>query len=472
MSSFIVPDRRGQRLVIYGTAFASFMVNIDTYIVNISLPTMANDLGASTAEIAWASLSYQLAVTGFLLFFGRLGDRLGLKRVFLLGFALFTASSLLCGLAPTLGWLVAARFLQGIGASVLYALTPAMIPRFLPPAERAPAYATLATFTALGMALGSPVGGLITGWLNWHWIFHVNVPVGLVALVVCHRILPDDDVPRAERRGDFDLPAALLAFLGPTAFIYAVSDSSEHALVRIPHLTAILLLSALVMLALFLRRESRRAAPLVDLSLFRSPAFAWGNLASGLTYAFMAGTNFLMPFYLMDVRGFNAQTAGGIYFAGALVYLLASAIAGRLFHRFTPRQIGTAGLAFGAASAFWFSHVLTSDSLLLAWVAPALFSLTFGCFAPANNAVVMSAAPAGQEGSVAGVFRMIMRLGLVAGLCFFEVIFHAGGGSETQPSDKAAMLVGFHYAYVAGGFTCLAALIASLLAHSAEVKKA
>jgi len=147
MNSVIVEDPKRQRLVFFSIAFASFMVNVDTYIVNISLPTLARYFHAPASDVSWVVLSYQLAVTSLLLIFGKLGDRIGLKKVFLAGFTMFTASSVLCGCAPTLFILVLARFIQGIGASMLYALTPAMIPRFLPEKIRGPAFGALATAT-------------------------------------------------------------------------------------------------------------------------------------------------------------------------------------------------------------------------------------------------------------------------------------------------------------------------------------
>ena len=453
-----------QRWIIFSIAFASFMVNVDTYIVNISLPTIADYFHVGSGEVAWTVLSYQLAVTSLLLVFGRLGDRLGLRRVFCAGFCVFTLSSLLCGLAPSLTWLVVGRFVQGVGASALYALTPAMMTHFLPERRRGPAFGTLATFTALGMTLGAPVGGLITGYLSWHWIFLVNLPIGAAAILACQWLLPKDPPVGAEGGGDFDVVGAGLSLVASAAFVYALSVGGKTGWGS-PTIVCALIVSAASFHG-FVMWERRARTPLLDLALFRCRQFIYGNLASCIAYAFLAGTNFLMPFYLTRAKDLRPEQAGMMFLIYSLVYMATGPAAGRLSLRVHPNLLCAAGMGAGAAAAFMFAGLLSAPSLVPAVLFLAGQALAYGTFSTCNNSVIMAMAPKNKEGSVSGVFRMIMRFGMVLGVCVFGTIYSLAAPAldgAAAPSH-AGLLPGFQYVYLAGGVACLLALCCSLLA--------
>ena len=217
--------------ILFSIAFATFMVNADSYIVNISLPVIADYFHVGTEAVSWVVMSYQLTVTALLLVFGTLGDRIGIKRLFMLGYAVFTLSSLFCAISPTLGWLVASRALQGIGASVLYALTPAMVPRYLPLEQRGPAFGALATAAALGISVGTPLGGLITGLLSWHWAFLINIPIGIVAMLVAKRVLPmDQSASEKAPLPSFDYAGSFFSALALVSLIYSFSKLNSLGL--------------------------------------------------------------------------------------------------------------------------------------------------------------------------------------------------------------------------------------------------
>lgn len=469
-SSLVAREPGRQRIILFSIAFASFMVNVDTYIVNISLPTISRYFNVSAPEVSWVVLAYQLTITSFLLVMGRLGDQRGLKKVFLLGFGIFTASSLLCGLAPNLGLLVLGRAIQGIGASMLFALTPAMIPRFLPAEKRGSAFGTNATLTALGMTTGTAVGGLITGFLSWHWIFLVNIPIGIAAILVARRYIPDDSSEaKSLGAGRFDLPGAFLSLIWIFSFIYALSKGSDRGW-QSP-LIVICFLAALVGLVLFIYRELHAENPLLDLSLFKNREFSFGNLSTFMAYALLAGTNFLMPFYLVLVAGLQPQQAGAVYLFYTLIYAITGPIAGRLSNRIHPRILCVCGMAIGSLTAFGFAFNLDSNSILPAVITLAGMAITFGTFSTSNNNVIMSMAPPGKIGMVASTFRMVMRLSLSIGVVMFASLFTWGfsGQAASSSADYALLPVGilttgFKHAYIAGGITCLVALSFSFMA--------
>lgn len=476
-NSTVVTDKNKQKLILLSIAFGSFMVNLDTYIVNISIPVIARYFHATPADVSWVSLAYNLVVASLLMISGKLGDRLGLKRVFIVGLALFTVSSLMCGLAPNLYWLIIGRAIQGIGASVLYAMTPAMVPKFMPEKVRGTAFGTLATAAALGIMVGTPLGGIITGFLSWHWIFLINVPAGIMAIICCKRIMPDDHMAGQEKEtGRFDLKGAVLSFICSLSFIYGLNGGQEYGWTSL--LIIVSFAISAVSLSIFIFWENRAACPLMDLSLFRNKAFTYGNIATLLAYIYLAGNNFLIPFYLQLVKGLKAEQAGMVFLIYSIVYMLVGPAAGKVSDRINPRIVCTASMALAAFSAFMFSFFLTVPGLIPVIIYFVFLAVSYASFLTSNNTVVVGMAPEGKQGIVSGVFRMVTRLGIAGGVCIFEMIFTAAGHVSRQgdkinyanlPVDVIA--TGFHYAYLAGGFVCLLTVIMSLLAREEQIRK-
>ncbi len=466
--------RGREGVILFSIAFATFMVNVDSYIVNISLPTISAYFRADTAAVSWVVMSYQLTVTGLLLVFGTLGDRIGIKRLFMAGYALFTFSSVLCALAPTLGWLVAGRSLQGIGASVLYALTPAMVPKFLPPELRGAAFGTLATVAALGITLGTPLGGLITGLLSWHWAFLINLPIGIAAMLVCRKVLPDDQTSQAGNRlPTFDYPGALLSFTGLLALIIMLSRlNSEGARSPLVITTlAIFLVSSIA----FVFWERQTPNPLLDYTLFRNRSFNLGNLANFLGLSFLAGHNFIIPFYLTVIKKMPPQQAGSVFLLYSLVYMGVGPLAGRLTKFISPRTLCTAALGLGVAVALGFSFLLRSDGMLPVYAYFVGMALVMATFIPANNTFVMGLAPDGKQGAVSGSFRMIGRIGMTFGICLFQALFTwaaAQGGpmhlDTLQGVERLQLLHSFSTVYLAGALLFVIGTIASLMARGVK----
>ena len=459
-------------MLILSVAFASFMVNLDTYIVNISLPAITDYFDATTGEVSWVSLTYNLTVASLLLIIGKLGDRVGMRKLFVYGYAVFTASSLLCGLSTHLSWLLAGRCMQGIGASVLYAMTPAMVSKFLPKEIRGVAFGTLATVAALGITVAAPLGGLLTGLFSWHWIFLINIPTGIVAIIVCRWVVPKDaPEPETAASGGFDVAGALLSFTAALTLVFSMNQGHEMGW-RSSAIVSSFVLSALSF-TLFLRRERSARAPLLELRLFSNVAFTLGNLASVLAFAFLAGHNFLLPFYLTLVAGMRIEAAGAIYLIYSLVYMAVGPTTGRITRRVPPRTLCTASMILGALTAFGFAATLSLPALWPVMAYLVLLGVTFGLFVTSNNTVVMDMAPDGKQGMVSGVYRMFNRLGMTFGVCFFETVFshllavHTAAGKVDYKTIPQALLVrGFQYSYLAGAAVLFVAMAFSWLARS------
>lgn len=475
MDSIVVEDKKRNRMILFSIAFASFMVNVDTYIVNISLPVIAKFFNVGTGNIAWVVLSYQLTVTSLLLVFGRLGDKIGLKKVFILGFVLFTISSAMCGYSPSLLFLIISRAIQGIGASVLYALTPAMVPKFLPEKMRGPAFGTLATVAALGITVGTPLGGIITGYLHWSWIFLINIPTGILAIIVCLRVIPDEppSTLAKDSRG-FDLMGSLLSFIWSFSIIYALSEGDQLGWSSLTVLACFIIF--IISLSAFIIWEKHVSNPLFDLSLFTSKAFTYGNIASVLAYAFLAGNNFLMPFYLQYFKGLRPEQAGFVFLVYSIVYGIVGPISGKLSLTINPRILCTFGMLIASVAAFVLAFTLKIPGLVVVIGYFIVLAVAISTFCTSNNNVVMGMAPQGKQGIVSGVFRMGTRLGMAFGVCIFGTVFSMstmlqGKAAKATISamSKDIMIGGFHNTYIIAGLVCLMAVIFSVMARTDSV---
>jgi len=466
-------EARRHKLVLFSIAFASFMVNVDTYIVNVSLPAIARAFQADTALISWVSMAYQLTVTGLLLVFGRLGDRISLKKLFLFGYGVFALGSLACALAGGVYTLIAARAFQGIGASVLYALTPAMVPRFLPDSMRGPAFGTLASAAALGIMLGNPVGGLIAGYLSWKWIFLINVPIGLVAMWVCQRVIPAEQPKAAGPMPASVWVAAVLSFLFLLVLMVSLNRGNRLGWSS-PEMLASLSMATLALIG-FAMWEARSASPLMDYSLFQNTAFSLANAAYFFTTVFLAGNNFLMPFYLMMIRGMSSQQAGGLLLVYSLVYVWVGPLAGKLSKKIDPKHLCTTAAAGGALLSLYFAWALAQPGLTYVVLYVALLGVVYATFFPSNNTLVMSMAPRDRQGIVSASFRMIGRVGMALGICLFEAMLSMSTHNEPLPGHQvtvapaSAHLLAFQQIYELG---CILLALGALLSWlSGRVKK-
>ena len=440
------------------------MSKLDSYIVNISLPTIAERFNVTSAQVSWVILVYLLVSTSTLLLFGKLGDRFGLRKVFFLGYLLFTAGSLLCGAATSLGMLIASRFVQGLGGAMILAIAFAVIPKFLPPEKTGWAFGIASTGAALGIAIGAPVGGFITGYLSWRWVFFVNVPFGILAMYAVNRYIPDEnaDNSRRIRKAGFDMLGAALSFAGLALFIYPLNTGWEFGWTTSRTLCSFA--ASCVLLAIFFVRELKCEEPLLELGLFRSFHFSAAVTSTLFAYMLLAGNTFLLPFYLEVGKKLPTQTAGLIIMIYSVIYMAIGPFAGRISDRISPSTLCAFAMLSAALCSFVFAFTLEAPGLIAVVVFLIWIALSFGFFISPNNNQVMRLAPADKQGSASGVFNTINSLGLALGVCLFESLM-----SRTMPGDAAARtfqsagLTGYKHAYFFGGIVCIISLFFSLL---------
>jgi EmrB/QacA subfamily drug resistance transporter len=414
-------------------------------------------------------LVYLLVLTSTILLFGKLGDRLGLIRVFKAGFVLFTLGSLLCGLSRSLPMLLGARCLQALGGAMLYAITPGIIPRYLPAAQRGLAFGILSTSAALGLSVGAPLGGLITAHLSWRWVFLINIPFGILAIYVARKVFPPEPRRRAaEAPEPFDFIGAVLNFAGLCALLYALNMGQERGWTS-PVIGACLA-AALLLLAGFVFWERRCRHPLLDGVLFRIRSFNAANGANLLAFMFLAGAGFLLPFYLIHFRDLRSDQAGLFMLLLSVTMMIVGPLAGRLSDRLAPRWFCLAGMASAAAASFGFAFGLGRPGLGIVAVCLAWMGCSLGLFFSPNNSQVMSWADSNRQGIASGILKMTANLGQVLGVCLFETVFSqsvpAGqaAAASLRPGAAAGLPTGFRNAFIVGGLVCLLALGMAALA--------
>ncbi|MEU6231935.1 MFS transporter [Kitasatospora sp. NPDC047058] len=440
------------------------MIILDGSIVTVALPAIQDDLGFTPAGLTWTVNAYLIAFGGLLLLAGRLGDLVGRKKVFVAGLALFTAASLLCAVATGQGVLIAARFLQGIGGAMASAVSLGMIVTLFPePRERGRAIAAFSFTGAAGASIGQVLGGVLTEALNWHWIFLINLPLGLAAALLAVRVLDADHGPGL--RAGADALGAVLITAALMLGIYTIVGTGEHgwASARTLGLGA---LSALL-LAAFLVRQARAARPLLPLRMFRSRNVTGANAVQVLTISGMFGFQVLVALYLQNVLGYGAAATGLAMLPAAVaigaVSLLLSA---RLNARFGERNVLLAGLALLVAALGLLARLPAGADYVPHLLPTMLLIGGGGLVLSALTALGMSGAGAADAGTASGLFNTTQQVGAALGVAVLTTL----AGSRTSALAAAghpaadALTGGFRLAFaVAAGLLVVAFVLTAVV---------
>ncbi|MFA5880268.1 MAG: MFS transporter, partial [Candidatus Margulisiibacteriota bacterium] len=288
----------GQIFIIISASLASFMAVLDTYIVSIATPTIAEHFNVSISSVSKIMIVYSLILTTTVLIFGKLGDKFGLKKVFILGFVIFTLGSFLCGISPSFNLLIAARAIQALGGAMLFSMGLAITPKFLPMNVRGLGYGISSTFASLGIMLGNPIGGFITALWSWHWVFFINVPVGILAVIIAFKALPNDQISK-NISWSFDLIGTILLFIAIPLLIFTINNGQTFGWLSFH--TIVFFLLALFFLVLFFIQERTYHDPLLHFDLLKSKVFMATISSLGVIYGLLAGSSFLLPFLLEKV---------------------------------------------------------------------------------------------------------------------------------------------------------------------------
>jgi EmrB/QacA subfamily drug resistance transporter len=456
-------DRRW--LALYVLCAGVLMIVLDTTIVNVALPSIREDLGFTETSLVWVVNAYMLTFGGFLLLGGRLGDLYGRRRLFLLGITLFTLASLACGLSNSQWLLVAARAVQGLGGAVVTAIALSLIMNlFTEPADRAKAMGIYSFVCAGGGSIGVLAGGVLTSALNWHWVFLVNLPIGVLVYALCRVLLPDSRAEATRRR--LDIGGAVTVTASSMLAVYAIVNGD-----------VVLLAIAAVLLAVFLLIEARVAAPLMPLGLFRLRSVATANVVGILWAAAMFAWFFISALYMQIVLGYSALHVGLAFLPANLIMAAFSlGLSARLVMRFGIRIPLAGGLVLAAAGLALFA-LSPVDGRFAVHVLPGMTLLGVGCGMALNPVLLaaMSDVAPSDSGLASGIVNTSFMMGGALGLAVLASL--AAGRTEALLGSGApspvALTGGYAVAFgVGAAFAAAAALLSALLLRVARQPQA
>lgn len=447
-------------------AASTIMATIDGSIVNVAFPTLVDELHTSFNVIQWVALGYLLTIATLTLGMGRLGDVVGKKKLFVGGLVLFTIASALCGLVPSVSWLIGFRVLQAAGSVLLLALGAAILVEAFPAAERGKALGWIGTAVSIGIVSGPVIGGLLISGFGWRAIFFVNIPVGAVSTYLAVRRVPNLRPKPGQR---FDMAGALLMSVALFALSLALTLGQDAGFGS-PEILAGFALFAVAAVA-FVVVELRSQSPMLELRLFRRPMLTVSVLSGYLTFVCVSATFFLLPFYLEDVLGFAVGTVGILLGASPLAMGVVSPVSGTLSDRWGIRRLTLIGLSLIAVGFFSF-RTIGLDTTIAHYLAIAVpFGIGLGVFNSPNNSAIMGSVPPEYMGIGGGLLTITRLLGQISGIAVLGSIWAgrvASASSGPLPeggasaADPAAQVAGLHTTFTIAGIIVSIAVVISI----------
>jgi EmrB/QacA subfamily drug resistance transporter len=456
MRSRIFAEENRKWWTLGSLCFALFMIMLDNTVVNVALPAIKADLGISTSELEWTVAAYALTFASLLLTGGKLGDLLGRRLIFVIGLTIFTLSSLACGLSSSAPELIGARAVQGIGAALMMPATLSIISATFAVRERGTAIGIWAGVSAMALAIGPLLGGLITEHISWNWIFYVNVPIGVLAVVSAFVVVPESRDTSHEQR--LDLPGLLTSGIGLFALVYALIEANNYGWgsARILGLFVV----AVVCLSAFVLLELHQRLPLLDLSLFRSGTFAGANLVAILVTLAMFGIFVFFPIYMQTFRGWSPTQAGAALLPWTLMVVIFAPIAGKLSDHVGSRWLISGGMSVVAICCLWLSTVTVDSSFWHMLPGFILGGLGMSFVMTPMSAAAMGAAPVAKAGVASGVLNTFRQVGVALGIGITGAIVANRAAAYGSPPPQA-FVYGLTFAMKVSAAICFGGAIAA-----------
>jgi len=469
-----IPDR-GYTLLIVSIALANFMAAFDSTIVTIALPVIAKIFSLPASMAGWVITVYVLVMAACVLVFGKLSDVIGYKKVFLYGFALFTAASFACGFLPefvsSFPVFLASRAVQAVGAVMFVSVGPAMITAYVPLEQKGKAMGTTFAFAALGMTLAPVVGGLLTQYLSWNWIFYINIPIGIVALLLGVKVIPASEGHRQLAPG-FDCAGAVLIAVGLASLLYALSEGQSAGWTD-PVILGCLVV-AVLSLIVFVRCELAAADPLLDLRLLQQKNFFLTNMAIVLVIVANVGILYLFPFYLQLVQGYTPSVAGLIFTSLSVAVMAGGILGGQLYNRAGGRRINIVSGLLVLAGYLLLTGIRPDSPVGFVILCLVLTGFGFGMLLTSASTMTMTAVPKKYQGMVSGFICLERFAPLTLGIALFTIAF-VGGMNAAAPGSGVAsealvnirtdvLVAGFEVAFLFGCLVSVVLLAVALLA--------
>jgi len=465
-------SRKWHAMAAVGTGV--FLATVDGSIINVSLPTLVRELHTEFAVVQWVVLAYLLTITSTMAIIGRLADMVGKKAIYMTGFIIFTLGSALCGLSSSVNLLIGFRVLQAIGAAMTMALGAAILTEAFPPAERGKAMGMIGSIISMGIVMGPALGGVILSVLSWHWIFFVNLPVGIIGTIMVQRNLPDF---KPGDRQQFDGLGALSLFSSILFLLLGLTLGQQQGFFQ--PLVFLLLGLWLILLTLFIFIEHKTAQPMIDPKLFRNTIFSV-NLTTGfISFVGLGGTVILLPFYLENILKFPSMQVGLLMGIIPVMLGITSPLAGVFSDRVGSRRLTMIGLLL-LLLGFLAAATLDQHTTVLGYALRIfMVGAGIGIFMSPNNSAIMGTAPRHQLGVVSSMMAQSRTLGQTVGIAVIGAIwagrtlFYAGAGTSggATLAPIGAQIAGLHDAFRTAAIFTIIALLLSIRAYIQEARQ-
>lgn len=474
MVNFIDPGEKTTKkkwIALACLAIGVFMSTLDTSIVNISLPALVKDLNTDFATVQWVVISYVLVIASLILTAGRLGDMHDKRKIYLCGLVIFTIGSFLCGFAPGIYWLIGFRAFQGIGAMMMQAVGNAMVTEIFPQQERGRALGILGTVVSLGIAIGPPLGGIMIGVAGWRSVFLVNIPIGIVGLILVTKFLPHSWPTQRNQKFDYFGAVLLFFILASYALGMTLGQNAGFFTFSIQALLA----SSLIGIFIFIKLERRIGHAMLDISIFKNLLFSLSLLLAFLVFNVMAST-FILPFFLELVKGFPAEFVGVLLMANPVMMGIVAPLAGSLSDRFGSRGISLIGLIIFVMGSLSMSTINESTTALGFIIRMIPFGVGLGLFQSPNNSAIMGSVSRERLGIASGLCSLSRVLGNASGLPLMGAIFyrqiqaitHLPGGLDISTAPAYAITNGVQRTYQIAACIVMTAICLAVIAFIIE----
>jgi EmrB/QacA subfamily drug resistance transporter len=467
---------KNRMLILVNVVIMTFMATLDSSIVNVALPVMAEKLVVSTESIAWVVTVYLIVIATTILIFGKLGDIIGKTRIFKFGIALFTLGSFMCGMANSFHFLVFARAIQAVGAAGAMATNQGIITQVFPKNERGRALGIAGMTVALGSLTGPPLGGFIVSVLNWNYIFLINIPIGILALMLGAKILPTSDKYTKEK---FDIKGAILIII-VILMLFGSLIRGEDLGYTNPFIIGALVI-ALLSLVIFIKVERKRSAPLLQLEIFKNMLFSLSLLCAFISFVAISCANIIQPFYLQNVMNLSPAVTGLILMAFPMILAVVAPISGYLSDIIGSEILTFLGLTLTSIGLFLMSTLNQYSNILNLVIFVVIMSLGNGLFQSPNTSLIMSTVTSNRLGIAGSVNALVRNLGMVFGISMATTLLynrmsHKLGYDVNDyiPGQEDAFIYGMKVVFITAGILCIiGALLTAyrLYAKRAKVKR-
>jgi len=467
-----IVEKHQKLFILLSMSMAVFLWSLSAGIINISLPTLSQYMDMSTSMVAWVVIIHLVILTSFLLTFGRLGDFIGYKKIFLMGLFVFAAGSYLCAVSLNFYHLLFFRIIQGIGSSMLLSVIPAIITLSFDSGSRGKAFGYVSLATTIGLSMGYGLGGFLDTYTSWRWIFIANIPLAILTIYFANRYIPVRQ--KLKKPPSFDFIGSILTLLTITSFLLLIQVTRN--INKLPDWFPLGVILVIILGVCFVIWELKHEAPLFDLQLLRNFHLTIALLATFLANLVLTGTIFLVPFYLELIHGYSADFAGMIILIPSLLILITGPLSGHLSDSFGSKPVTVLSALALIISMLILSIMDLTVGVMFIFTALAIRALCEGMFGPANNKMVMSHSSAEKTGAISSLLNTARYLGLVMGMVVFQGIFDSVISSQTQQVDimqpsgayhliipKTALLAGFQNAFFIGMMISVVIIVLSFL---------